>query len=91
MYELKDYHTEHGHKTVIAGPKGRKLTPVLVMEASGLTVVKVQPREERFLRNLPLPPRARGISTVAKRFKAFGNRNGATKAAKLFLKNVLAA
>ena len=91
MYQLMDYFSDHGHKTVLVGPKGRKLMPILVMESSGLTVKKVPLNEERFLRELPLPPRSRGINTVAKRFKAFGNRNGMTKAAKSFLKNVSAA
>ncbi len=90
MYELKDYFSPHGHKTVLVGPRGHKLMPILLMESSGLTVKKVPLAEERFLTDLPLPPRARSISTVAKRFKAFGNRNGMTKAAKSFLKQVTA-
>jgi hypothetical protein len=90
MYKLMDYHTDHGHKAVLVGPPGRKLIPILVMEASGLTVKKVPLIEERYLRDLPLPPRSRGINTVARKFKAFGNRNGMTKAAKSFLNHVMA-
>jgi hypothetical protein len=91
MYQLMDYFSDHGHKTVLVGPKGRKLVPILVMESSGLTVRKVPLTEERFLTELPLPPRSRGIETVAKRFKAFGLRHGMTKAAKSFLKQISAA
>ena len=91
MYQLMDYFTTHGHKTVLVGPKGRKLMPILLMESSGLTVKKVPLTEERFLKELPLPPRSRGINTVAKRFKAFGIRNGMTKSAKSFLKQITAA
>jgi hypothetical protein len=91
MYQLMDYFTTHGHKTVMVGPKGRKLMPILLMESNGLTVKMVPLTEERFLRELPLPPRSRGITSVAKRFKAFGNRTGSTKAAKSFLKQVMVA
>jgi len=88
MYNLMNYHTEHGNKTVLVGPKGRKLVPILMMEASGLTVRKVPLTEERYLREIPLPPHSRGIKTVARRFKSFGARTGMTKAAKSFLSNL---
>jgi hypothetical protein len=79
------YHTDEGNKTVLVGPKARKKMPILVMGSKGLTVKNVPLTEERYLSELPLPPRSRGISTVIKRFKMYGNRNGATKAAKSFI------
>lgn len=91
MYQLMDYYTDHGHKSVIVGPRGRKLMPILIMESSGLMVLKVPFSEERYLKEMPLPPRSRGIKTVVLRFRAFGNRNGMTKAAKSFLKLATAA
>ena len=91
MYKLMRYMTDHGNKSVLVGPKGRKLMPILIMESSGLTVKKVPLTEERFLHDLPLPPRSRDINSVARKFKAFGNRNGTTKAAKSFLKQMSAA
>ncbi len=91
MYQLMNYHTNHGNKTVVVGPRGRTLMPVLIMEAGGLIVKSVPFTEERYLRELPLPPRSRGINTVINRFKMYGNRNGATKAAKSFINKAINA
>lgn len=89
--ELKIYCTNHGHKTVLVGPAGRKLIPILLMESSGLTVVKVPLIEQRYLSDPPPLKRAKSINTIVRQFRAFGNRVGMTKAAKLFLKQATAA
>lgn len=91
MYQLMDYHTEQGHKSVLVGPRGRTLMPILIMEPSGLTVRKVPFAEDRYLKEMELPPRSRNIQSVVRRFRAFGNKNGMTKAAKTFLREATAA
>lgn len=90
-YKLKTYRTEHGRKTVLVGPAGRKLMPILIMESSGLTVRKVPLIEEKYLSDPPPFKRSKSIKTIALRFRAFGNKMGMTKAAKSFLSDLTKA
>jgi hypothetical protein len=80
---LKFYRTNTGEKTVLVGPPGRKLMPVLFIEGSGLTVKKVPLSEERYMRNAPHGKKT--IKGLAKQYRAIGKRLGMTKAAKSFL------
>lgn len=84
-YQLMSYRTEHGMKTVIVGPKGRKLMPILMMESSGLTVRKVPLTEQRYLTDAIQSGKSKSIRSVASKFRAYGRRTGMTKAAKSFL------
>lgn len=84
-YELKTYRTEHGRKTVLVGPAGRKLMPVLIMESSGLTVRSVPIEEQRYMADPPPFVRPKSMKTITRQFRAFGNKMGMTKAAKSFL------
>lgn len=83
--QLQTYKTETGNKTVLVGEPGRKLLPILIMEAKGLTVKKVPLDEQRFLRDPVQAKKVPAMTTLIKRFRAFGNRVGTTKAAKRFL------
>ena len=82
-YELKYYRTDTGEKTVLVGPPGRKLLPVLLIEGSGLTVRKVPLSEQRYMRDAPVGRKT--IKGIAKQYSGIGNRLGMTKAAKSFL------
>ena len=85
MYQLKFYRTETGEKTVLVGPPGRKLMPVLLIEGSGLTVRKVPLTDERYMRDAPHGRKT--IKGIARQYRGIGNRLGMTKAAKTFLTN----
>lgn len=84
-YRLQNYRTDHGTKTVLVGPKGRKLLPILLMESSGLTVVKAPLSDERFLSDVIQSGKSKSMKSRVKQFRAFGKRTGMTKAAKAFL------
>jgi hypothetical protein len=84
MYELKHYRTQTGEKTVLVGPQGRKLVPVLIIEGSGLTVKKLPLSEQRYMRDAPLAGR-KTMKGVVRQYRSIGNRLGMTKAAKSFL------
>lgn len=86
MYELKHYRTEVGEKTVLVGPQGRKLIPVLLIEGTGLTVRKLPLSEQRFMRDAPLAGR-KTMKGVVRQYRSIGNKLGMTKAAKSFLAN----
>lgn len=89
MYELKYYRTETGEKTVLVGPPGRKLMPVLLIEGSGLTVRKVPLTDQRYMRDAPCGRKT--IKGIARQYRGIGNRLGMTKAAKSFLTNAVKA
>ena len=83
MYELKYYRTDTGEKTVLVGPPGRKLMPVLFIEGSGLTVRKVPLTDQRYMRDAPHGRKT--LKGIARQYRGIGNRLGMTKAAKSFL------
>lgn len=85
MYELMMYRTATGEKTVMVGPEGRKLMPVLMIEGSGLTVRKVPIGDRRFMRDVREETKRRSTSGVIRQYRAIGRRLGMTKAAKSFL------
>ena len=85
-YELKYYRTETGEKTVLVGPPGRKLMPVLLIEGSGLTVRKVPLTDQRYMRDAPHGRKT--LKGIARQYRGIGNRLGMTKAAKSFLTSV---
>jgi hypothetical protein len=86
MYELKMYRTEQGEKTVMVGPPGRKLLPILMIDgSSGLTVKKVPLSDQRYLRDVREEKKRRSTSGVIRQFRGIGRRLGMTKAAKSFL------
>lgn len=87
-YAIKHYHSEHGFKTVIVGPAGRKYIPLLVMDKQ-LTVLNVPLREARYLKDLCQTKKQRTVKSAARFFRAYGAKVGATKKAKLFVKAVL--
>lgn len=80
--ELKCWHSQEGFKHVLVRP-GRKYLHLLVMNGS-LVVRKVDKTEERYMQD-PMGGK-RAWSTVCKHFAGHGHRNGATKAAKRFLR-----
>ena len=84
-YELMMYHTDTGNKTVLVGPDGRKLMPVLLIEGSGLTVRKVPLTERRLMHPALEGKNRRSMSGVIKQYRGIGRRLGMTKAAKSFL------
>lgn len=85
MYELKMYRTDHGEKTVLVGPAGRKLLPILMIESSGLTLRKVPLSEQRYLRDVREEKKRRSKTAVIRQFRGIGRTLGMTKAAKSFL------
>lgn len=89
--KLQMYKTDQGTKTVLVGPRGRKLLPILLIEASGLTVAKVPMIEEKFLSDPPPFKRHKSQKALAKQYRAIGKRLGMTKAAKSFLSKVINA
>ena len=89
MYELKYYRTDTGEKTVLVGPPGRKLIPVLMIEGSGLTVRKVPITDQRYMRDAPHGRKT--LKGIARQYRGIGNRLGMTKAAKSFLTNATKA
>jgi len=86
MTELRFYRTEHGEKTVLAGPHARTLMPILLIEGSGLTLRKVPISEEKYMR--PAPTSKKTIKGIAKQYRAIGNKLGMSKAAKAFLTSI---
>lgn len=84
MFEVKSYHTTHGMKTVIVGKPGRKYIPVLMIEASGVTVRKLPLSEQRFMRDVI--GGVKPIKSVLRQVGSAGRTLGMTKAAKSFLR-----
>lgn len=80
--ELMMYRTEQGNKTVMVDDSGRKYLSVLIMDGN-LTVRKVPKAEARFMS--PLLGKPKAMSTRVRQYRAYGRRNGMTKAAKSFL------
>jgi hypothetical protein len=91
MYELKMYRTDFGEKTVLVGPQGRKLMPILMIESSGLTVKKVPLTDARYMRDLTETKKRRSMSAVVRQYRGIGRRLGMTKTAKTFLTNAMNA
>lgn len=85
MYELKYYRTENGVKTVLVGPEGRKLIPVLMVDGNGLTVKKLPKDERRYMRDVREEKKRRGMGGIIRQYRAIGRTLGTTKAAKAFL------
>ena len=83
-YELRNYHTEHGNKTVILDSNGRKWCHVLMMDG-GLIVKKVPTEDRRFMREVIQHGRTKSMKTVLRQFRKYGRRTGMSKAAKTFL------
>ena len=90
-YKLQMYRTDQGTKPVMVGPPGRKLLPILIIESSGVTVLKVPLSEQRFLFDSTTFKNYRSMKSAAKHFKAVGKRLGMTKAAKSFLSKAINA
>jgi hypothetical protein len=85
MYELKQYRTDHGTKTVLVGKPGRKLVPILMVDGTGLTVRKVPLTDQRYMRDVREEKKRRSTSAVIRQYRGIGRRLGMTKAAKSFL------
>lgn len=90
MYELKNYKTEAGNKTVIVGPAGRKYLPVLFMDG-GLKVVKVPKTEEQYMTEIIQNGRLKSMKTSLQTFRHYGRTSGTSKAAKKFLRKATKA
>jgi len=88
VYELKNYRTAEGTKTVLVGPHGRKKMPILLIDSKGVKVRKVPLEEQRFFSDPPPFKRHKTIKTVARQYRAIGSRIGITKAAKAFLTDI---
>lgn len=80
--ELKSYHTDQGFKTVLVDDSGRKWMQVLMMDGN-LVVKKVPLSEARYMK--PCIGKTKAMSTLVRQYRAFGKKNGMTKAAKSFL------
>lgn len=80
--EVKNYHTNHGVKTVLVDDSGRKWMQVLMMNGQ-LVVVKVSNQETRYMSSLT--GKQKSMATRVRQYRAYGRRNGMTKAAKSFL------
>lgn len=91
MYELKNYFTGDGKKTVLVGPAGRKLIPILLIDGTGLVVRKVPLGDRRYMQDVREEKKRRGISGTIRQYRAIGRNLGMTKAAKTFLKQASAA
>ena len=85
MYELKNYFTGHGEKTVLVGPVGRKLMPILMIDGTGLVVRKVPIGDSRYMRDVRENKKRRGIGGTIRQYRAIGRKLGMSKAAKAFL------
>ncbi len=85
--ELMMYHTEHGQKTVLVDDSGHKWLQVLMMDGT-LVVRKVPKTDARYMR--PVDGKQKAMSTRVRQFRAYGRRNGMTKAAKSFLSKAAA-
>ena len=83
---LHNFQTDHGVKTVLVGEPGRKFMPVLMMD-HGLVVMKVPLDHERFMRPVVEEKVRRSLNPAVAVFASFGARNGASKAAKRFLRD----
>lgn len=71
----------NGYRTCIAGPVGRKYTPIVFLDAAGLTIHNLTNAEaERQLLPLDYP-----LARMVKRYREFGRQYGSTKAAARFL------
>lgn len=80
--KVKDYHTEHGHKTVLVDDRGHKWLIVLIMNGQ-LAAIKVPKTEERYMTE---PPGNKlSLRKAISEFRAYGKRLSMTKAAKAFL------
>jgi len=84
-FELKNYRTDHGVKTVLIGETGRKYFQMLMMDHSGLVVKKVPLSEQRYLSDVIQNGKSKSIKTITRQYREFGKRTGMTKAAKSFL------
>lgn len=84
MYEVMSYRTDQGVKTVIVGKPGRKYLPVLMIEASGVTVRKVPLTEQRYMTDVI--GGSKPIKSVLRQIGSAGRTLGMTKAAKSFLR-----
>ena len=83
---LQNYQTEHGCKTVLVGEPGRKYMPILMMD-NGIIVKKVPLDYERYMRTPVEGKVRRSLMPAVAIFASYGARNGASKAAKRFLKD----
>lgn len=88
VYELKNYRTAEGTKTVLVGPQGRKKMPILLIDSKGVKVRKVPLSEQRYLLDPPPFKRQKSMTTIARQYRAIGSRIGITKAAKAFLTDI---
>jgi len=82
---LQNYRSDSGVKTVLVGEPGRKYMPILIMD-KGLVVKKVPLDHERYLSAPVESKKRRSLTPVVNQFASYGARNGASKAAKKFLK-----
>jgi len=80
--QIMDYHTDHGHKTVLVDDSGWKMLKVLMMDG-GLSVRTVPNTKTRYM--TPLTGKQKALTTRVKQFRAYGRQTGMTKAAKEFL------
>ena len=85
--ELKMFHTEQGCKTVLVSDKGRKYLHLLMMDGQ-LVVRKIPKTEERYLRDVVQEKKIPALTTLVRKFRAYGKRNGMTKSAKSMLREV---
>lgn len=82
---LQNYRTDHGIKTVLVGEPGRKYMPILMMD-HGLVVKKIPLDHERYMSAPVEEKKRRSLMPAVAQFASYGARNGASKAAKRFIK-----